>query len=80
MMNDETGTPKTFLEINCSTLKSVPQFVNQVVVPHIRQRSNRVVRRIQRASQECHDDVAHRVESQCGEPYYIFFRGLCDGF
>lgn len=35
MMNDETGKPKTFLEINCSTLKSVPQFVNQVVVPHI---------------------------------------------
>tara|TARA_Y100000310_G_scaffold93569_1_gene91052 strand:+ start:3808 stop:4773 length:966 start_codon:yes stop_codon:yes gene_type:complete len=29
------GKPKTFLEINCSTLKSVPQFVNQVVVPHI---------------------------------------------
>ena len=35
MMNDETGKPKTFLEINCSTLKSVPQFVTQVVVPHI---------------------------------------------
>ena len=36
--NTETGKPKTFLEINCSTLKSVPQFVNQVVVPHINQR------------------------------------------
>lgn len=35
LMNEETGKPKTFLEINCSTLKSVPQFVNQVVVPHI---------------------------------------------
>jgi len=35
LMNDETGKPKTFLEINCSTLKSVPQFINQVVVPHI---------------------------------------------
>jgi len=27
--------PKSFLEINCSTLKNVPQFINQVVVPHI---------------------------------------------
>ena len=35
LMNDDTGKPKTFLEINCSTLKSVPQFINQVVVPHI---------------------------------------------
>ena len=35
LINDETGKPKTFLEINCSTLKSVPQFINQVVVPHI---------------------------------------------
>tara|TARA_R110002110_G_scaffold414990_1_gene647384 strand:+ start:2151 stop:3107 length:957 start_codon:yes stop_codon:yes gene_type:complete len=35
LANDETGSPKTFLEINCSTLKSVPQFINQVVVPHI---------------------------------------------
>jgi len=35
LMNEDTGKPKTFLEINCSTLKSVPQFVNQVVVPHI---------------------------------------------
>jgi Holliday junction resolvasome RuvABC ATP-dependent DNA helicase subunit len=32
------GKPKPFLEINCSTLKSVPQFINQVVVPHIHQR------------------------------------------
>jgi len=31
------GKPKTFIEINCSTLKSVPQFVNQVIVPHINQ-------------------------------------------
>ena len=38
LMNEETGKPKTFLEINCSTLKSVPQFVNQVVVPHINQK------------------------------------------
>jgi Holliday junction DNA helicase RuvB len=32
------GKPKPFLEINCSTLKNVPQFINQVVVPHIHQR------------------------------------------
>jgi len=38
LMNEETGKPKTFIEINCSTLKSVPQFVNQVVVPHINQK------------------------------------------
>ena len=29
------GKPKPFLEINCSTLKNVPQFINQVVIPHI---------------------------------------------
>ncbi len=27
--------PKRFLELNCSTLKSVKQFFNQVVIPHI---------------------------------------------
>ena len=32
------GCPKTFLEINCSTLKNVPQFINQVVIPHIHQK------------------------------------------
>ncbi|MAH44948.1 hypothetical protein CMI37_03915 [Candidatus Pacearchaeota archaeon] len=40
LIDRESGKPKTFLEINCSTLKSVPQFINQVVVPHI---SNREV-------------------------------------
>ena len=40
LVDRESGKPKTFLEINCSTLKSVPQFINQVVVPHI---SNREV-------------------------------------
>ena len=35
LINEETGKPKTFLEINCSTLKNVSQFINQVVVPHI---------------------------------------------
>ena len=34
-LTDSTGKPKRFLEINCSTIKSVKQFFNQVVVPHI---------------------------------------------
>ena len=38
LINEATGKPKPFIEINCSTLKSVPQFINQVVVPHIHQR------------------------------------------
>ena len=38
LIKDGTGKPKPFIEINCSTLKSVPQFINQVVVPHIHQR------------------------------------------
>ena len=32
------GSPKKFIEINCSTLKNVPQFINQVVIPHIHRR------------------------------------------
>lgn len=32
---DDIGKTKTFLEINCSTLKSVKQFFNQIVIPHI---------------------------------------------
>ena len=35
LKSNETGKPKRFLEINCSTIKSVKQFFNQVVVPHI---------------------------------------------
>ena len=31
----EHGRAKTFLEINCSTLKNVKQLVNQVLVPHV---------------------------------------------
>tara|TARA_Y100000593_G_scaffold17054_1_gene34090 strand:- start:2932 stop:4062 length:1131 start_codon:yes stop_codon:yes gene_type:complete len=33
------GRPKAkkFLEINCSTIKSVKQFINQIVVPHVNQ-------------------------------------------
>ena len=32
---ERIGRPKKFLEINCSTLKSVKQFFNQIVIPHI---------------------------------------------
>ena len=32
------GKPKTFIELNCSTLKSVGQFINQVIIPHVHQR------------------------------------------
>ncbi len=32
------GSPKPFLELNCSTLKSVGQFVNQVMIPHVNER------------------------------------------
>ena len=35
LMHPSNGLPKKFLEINCSTLKNVPQFINQVVIPHI---------------------------------------------
>ena len=34
-LSGETGKPKRFLEINCSTIKNVKQFFNQVVVPHV---------------------------------------------
>ncbi len=27
--------PKKFLEINCSTIKNVKQFINQIIVPHV---------------------------------------------
>ena len=32
---EDTTKPKRFLEINCSTVKSVKQFFNQIVIPHI---------------------------------------------
>jgi Holliday junction resolvasome RuvABC ATP-dependent DNA helicase subunit len=35
---DGKGKPKPFLELNCSTLKSVKQFINQVVIPHVNHR------------------------------------------
>ena len=33
--DEKPDRPKTFLEINCSTLKNVKQLVNQVLVPHV---------------------------------------------
>jgi len=36
--HDQNGKPKPFLELNCSTLKSVKQFINQVIIPHVNQR------------------------------------------
>jgi Holliday junction resolvasome RuvABC ATP-dependent DNA helicase subunit len=32
------GTPKKFYEINCSTIKNVKQFFNQLIIPHINQK------------------------------------------
>jgi Holliday junction resolvasome RuvABC ATP-dependent DNA helicase subunit len=32
---EDTTRPKKFLEINCSTVKSVKQFFNQIIIPHI---------------------------------------------
>ena len=32
---EDKSKPKRFLEINCSTVKSVKQFFNQIVIPHI---------------------------------------------
>lgn len=32
---DSAGKPKTFVELNCSTLKNLRQFFNQVVLPYI---------------------------------------------
>ena len=34
-LEGEKGKPKRFLEINCSTIKNVKQFFNQVIVPHV---------------------------------------------
>ena len=32
------GVTKPLIELNCSTLKSVGQFINQVIIPHVNQR------------------------------------------
>jgi Holliday junction resolvasome RuvABC ATP-dependent DNA helicase subunit len=35
---DDPDKPKTFLEINCSTIKSVKQLFNQIIIPHVNQK------------------------------------------
>lgn len=35
LINPETGKPKKFIEINCSTLKTVNQLVERVIIPHM---------------------------------------------
>jgi len=35
--SDDPTKPKEFLEINCSTIKNVKQFFNQVIIPHVHQ-------------------------------------------
>ena len=35
---ERLGKPKTFLEINCSSIKSIKQFFNQIVIPHINEK------------------------------------------
>jgi len=35
MSSEDSSKPKTFLEINCSTLKNVKQLFNQIFVPHV---------------------------------------------
>lgn len=45
--------PKTFLEINCSTLRNVKQFFNQVVIPHVVDRETTIL--FDEASEFPHD-------------------------
>ena len=35
---EDSTKPKTFLEINCSTIKSVKQLFNQIIIPHVNQK------------------------------------------
>jgi len=35
---EDSTKPKTFLEINCSTIKNIKQFFNQIVIPHVHQK------------------------------------------
>ena len=35
---DNSKPHKTFIEINCSTIRNVKQFFNQIVIPHVHQR------------------------------------------
>ena len=36
-LNSTEGKPKRFLEINCSTIKNVKQFINNLMIPHVHQ-------------------------------------------
>tara|TARA_R100000008_G_C3577147_1_gene165994 strand:+ start:773 stop:1741 length:969 start_codon:yes stop_codon:yes gene_type:complete len=35
VQKDDPSKPKPFLEINCSTIKSVKQLFNQIIIPHV---------------------------------------------
>ena len=35
---EDKSKPKSFLEINCSTVKSVKQLFNQIIIPHVNQK------------------------------------------
>ena len=37
-LKDDPTKPKPFLEINCSTIKSVKQLFNQIIIPHVNQK------------------------------------------
>ena len=37
-LKDDPSKPKPFLEINCSTIKSVKQLFNQIIIPHVNQK------------------------------------------
>ena len=36
--SEDRSKPKTFLEINCSTIKNIKQFFNQIVIPHVHEK------------------------------------------
>jgi len=38
VLKDERDKTKPFLEINCSTIKSVKQLFNQIIIPHVNQK------------------------------------------
>jgi Holliday junction resolvasome RuvABC ATP-dependent DNA helicase subunit len=38
VQKDDPSKPKPFLEINCSTIKSVKQLFNQIIIPHVNQK------------------------------------------
>ena len=38
VQKDDPSKPKPFLEINCSTVKSVKQLFNQIIIPHVNQK------------------------------------------